>query len=128
MNRITFLSLVSAIGGIFIIIGSFWGGIAVGRYMDQRHQQMIPMYRVSSSPFIGHMVQGQVESVNGNQLLIKDEDNDTVRVLIQSMTEVTRDDQRVGIETLNSGEQITVVGLPMRTQEGVLAIRIQINN
>lgn len=70
----------------------------------------------------GHGVAGEILSVNGETVIIKDRDNQEVTVRLSEITIVNRGPETVASTTLVTGERIVVVGKP--GDDGVIGAQL----
>ncbi len=70
----------------------------------------------------GHGVAGEILSVSGDTLIIKDRDNQEVTVRLSELTIVNRGPETVASTTLATGESIVVVGKP--GDDGVISAQL----
>ncbi len=67
----------------------------------------------------GHGVAGEILSVNGETLVVKDRDNQEVTIRLNTVTIVNRGPETVAGSTLVPGEKIVIIGKPQ--DDGVIA-------
>jgi hypothetical protein len=85
------------------------GGMMGGRGM----MEMGPEFRN------GHGTAGEMVSVSGDTLILKDKDNQEISVRISDQSIVNRGKDQIGINDLIPGERLVVVGKP--GEDGVIA-------
>lgn len=127
-----------AVGGIFVVLASFAGGVAVGlkkakfsyKFGENYERNFIggpplgPMGMMEQGPRgmmdnfggrgfrNGHGIAGDIISVADNKIVIKDRDGQENTISVSDQTLIKRGQDTISINDLKNNEQIVVMGKP----------------
>lgn len=139
-----FKATVVTVGGLFVVLVSFAGGVAVGLHKAKFSYAWGENYERNflggseeregkrARSFFGkmdmkgmrngHGVAGEILSVSGDTLIIKNRENQETSVRVNDGTVMNQGKNALALSDLRGGEQVVVVGKPQ--DDGVIVAHL----